>query len=68
MNGVKVTLEQDAFLVGDNMYELSPDFITFIREPNITCKDIEDWEDEKIKVFYGTLVMIQEQVMRKAKF
>ena len=49
MNGVDITLEQNAFLVGDNIYELSDGFINFFTNQNITYEDIGD-EDEERKI------------------
>ena len=42
MNGVDKTLEQDAFLFEDNIYEFSDDFIIFLTNPDIKYEDIGD--------------------------
>ena len=54
MNDVDITLEQNAFSVGDNLYEFSLDFINFPTNPNIIYEDISDEDEEKIrKIFEG---------------
>ena len=42
MNGVNITLEQGAFIVKDNIYELSDEFINFLTNPNIKYGEIEE--------------------------
>ena len=49
MNGVKLIYQENAFIVKDNIYELSDEFINFLTNPNIKHGEIE--EDEKIKRF-----------------
>ena len=50
MNDVDITLEQGAFLVRDNIYELSDVFINFLTNPNIKYGEIEE-DENKIKKF-----------------
>ena len=50
MNGVDITLEQGAFLVRDNVYELSEGFTDFLTKSNITYDNIEE-DGNKIKRF-----------------
>ena len=50
MNGVKLIYQENAFVVKDDIYELSDEFINFLPNPNIKYGEIE--EDEiKIKRF-----------------
>ena len=66
MNGVDITLEQNAFLVNDKIKEFSDGFIHFLTNPNITHENIEDEEDKKITDLFGLLDKIQEHVIREA--
>ena len=53
MNGVKLVYQKNAFIVKDNIYELSDEFINFLTNPNIKNikhGEIEDVEN-KIKRF-----------------
>ena len=50
MNGVNITLEQDAFLVRDNVYEFSEVYTDFITKSNITYDNIDE-DENKIKRF-----------------
>ena len=45
MNGVKLIYQENEFIVKDNIYELSDEFINFLTNPNIKHGEIE--EDEK---------------------
>ena len=50
MNGDKLIYQENAFIVKDNVYELSDEFINFLTKPNVKHGEIE--EDEiKIKRF-----------------
>ena len=50
MNGVKLIYEEIAFIVKDNIYELSDEFINFLTNPNIKHGEIEE-DENKIKRF-----------------
>ena len=50
MNGVKLIYQEKAFIVKDNIYELSDEFINFLTNPNIKHGEIEENEN-KIKRF-----------------
>ena len=50
MIDVDITLEQGAFLVKDNIYEVSDVFINFLTNPNIKYGEIEE-DENKIKMF-----------------
>ena len=41
MNGVKLVYQENAFIVKDNIYELSDEFINFFTNPNIKHGEIE---------------------------
>ena len=45
MNGVKVTCQENSFIVKDNIYDFCDGFINFLTNPNLTYGDID--EDEK---------------------
>ena len=54
LNDVDITLEQNAFSIGDNLYEISHDFIKFLTHPNITYEDISnEYEEKNWKIFVG---------------
>ena len=68
VNGVNVTLEQDAFLVGDYIFEFSDDFINFLTGPDIKYEDIEDEDAEKnIKIFLRDIRYDTWKVTRKVE-
>ena len=48
MNGVKLIKQENAFIVKDNIYELSDEFINFLTNPNIKHGEIEA-DENKIK-------------------
>ena len=50
MNGVKQIYQENAFIVKDNIYELSDEFINFHTNPDIKHGEIED-DENKIKRF-----------------
>ena len=50
MNGVKLIYQENAFIVKDNIYELSDEFINFLTNPNIKHGEIEE-DENKIKSF-----------------
>ena len=50
MNGVKLIFQENAFIVKDNIYELSDEFINFLTNPNIKYGEIEE-DENKIKRF-----------------
>ena len=50
MNGVKLIYQVNAFIVRDNIYELSDEFINFPTNPNIKYGEIEE-DENKIKRF-----------------
>ena len=50
LNGVNITLEQGAFFVKDNIYDLSEGFTNFLTKPNVTYDDIEE-DENKIEMF-----------------
>ena len=50
MNGVKLIYQENSFIVKDNIYELSDDFINFLINPNIKYGEIEE-DENKIKRF-----------------
>ena len=50
MNGVKLIYQENAFIVKDNIYELSDEFINFLTNHNIKHGEIEE-DENKIKVF-----------------
>ena len=50
MNGVKLVYQENAFMVKDNIYELSEEFINFLINPIIKHGEIEEGEN-KIKRF-----------------
>ena len=50
MNGVKLIYQENAFIVKDNIYELSDEFINFLTNPNIKHGEIEE-DENKIKRF-----------------
>ena len=52
MNGVELIYQENAFIVKDNIYELSDEFINFLTNPNIKHGEIEEDENKK-KVFKG---------------
>ena len=51
VNGVDITLEQGAFLVGDNVYEFSEGFTDFLTKTNVTYDDKIEEDENKIKRF-----------------
>ena len=51
MNGVDITLEQGAFLVGDNVYEFFRRFIDFLTKTNVTYDDKVEEDENKNKRF-----------------
>ena len=48
MNGVKLIYQENAFIVKDNIYELTDEFISFLTNPNIKHGEIEE-DENKIK-------------------
>ena len=50
MNGVKLIYQESAFIVKDNIYELSDEFINFLNNPDIKHGEIEE-DENKIKRF-----------------
>ena len=50
MNGVKLTDQENALIVKDNIYELSDEFINFLTNPDIKYGEIEE-DENKIKKF-----------------
>ena len=50
MNGVKLIYQENSFIVRDNIYELSDEFINFLTNPNIKYGEIEE-DENKIKRF-----------------
>ena len=50
INGVKLIYQENAFIVKDNIYELSDEFINFLTNPNIKHGEIEE-DENKIKRF-----------------
>ena len=50
MNSVKLIYQENAFIVKDNIYELSDQFINFLTHPNIKHGEIEENEN-KVKRF-----------------
>ena len=50
MNGVILIYQENAFIVKDDIYELSVEFINFLTNPNIKHGEIED-DENKIKRF-----------------
>ena len=50
MNGVKLIYHENIFIVKDNIYELSDEFINFLTNPNIKHGEIEE-DENKIKRF-----------------
>ena len=51
MNGVEVTYHDNSFIVRENRYELTLEFVHFLSNPNLKNESIEDDEDKKIKRF-----------------
>ena len=49
-NGVKLFYQENAFIVKDNIYELSDEFINFLTHPKIKHGEIEE-DENKIKSF-----------------
>ena len=47
MNDVDITLEQNAFSIGDNLYEFSHDFINFLIKTTMAYEDLLDGDEEK---------------------
>ena len=50
MNGVKVTYQENSYMVKDNIYKFSDEFIIFLTNPNVTYGDIEE-DENKVKRF-----------------
>ena len=50
MNGVELIYQENAFIVKDNIYEFSDEFINFLTNPNIKYGNIEQ-DENKIKKF-----------------
>ena len=50
MNGVKLIYQENAFIIRDNIYELSDEFINFLTNTNIKHAEIEE-DENKIKRF-----------------
>ena len=50
MNGVKLIYQENAFILKDNIYELSDEFINFLTNPNIKHGEIEE-DENKMKRF-----------------
>ena len=50
MNGVKLIYQENAFIVKDNLYELSDEFINFLTNPDIVYGEIQE-DENKIKRF-----------------
>ena len=46
MNGVKLIYQEKSFIVKDNIYELSDEFINFLTNPNIKYGEIEEDENK----------------------
>ena len=51
MNGVKLIYQENAFIVKDNLYELSDEFINFLTNPDIKYGEIQE-DEKKIKRFF----------------
>ena len=50
MNGVKLIYQENAFIVKDNIYEFSDEFINFLTNPTIKHGEIKE-DENKIKRF-----------------
>ena len=50
MNGVKLIYQENAFIVKDNLYELSDEFLNFLTNPDIKYGEIQE-DENKIKRF-----------------
>ena len=50
VNGVKLIYQENAFIVKDNIYELSDEFLNFLTNPNIKHGEIDE-DEKKIKRF-----------------
>ena len=50
MNGVKLIYQENSFIVKDNIYELSDEFINFLTNPNKKYGEVEE-DENKIKRF-----------------
>ena len=50
MNGVKLIYQENSYIVKDNIYELSDEFIIFLTNPNIKYGQFEE-DENKIKRF-----------------
>ena len=48
MNGGKLIYQENAFIIKDNVYELSDEFINFLTNPNIKHGEVEE-DENKIK-------------------
>ena len=51
MNGVKLTYQENSFIVKDNIYKFSDGFIYFLTNPNVTYDDKIEEDENKIKRF-----------------
>ena len=51
MNGVKLIYQENAFIVKDNIYELSDELINFLTNPNIKHGEIKE-DENKLKRFF----------------
>ena len=51
MNGVKLTYQENSFIVNDNIYKFSDGFINFLTNPNVTYDDKIEEKENKIKRF-----------------
>ena len=67
IDGVKVTYDDNSFIVKDNIYKFTRDFNIFLTNcPNIKNEDIENEEDEKnLNDFYEPSIMIREKVIKE---
>ena len=45
MNGFVLTLEEDVFFVGDNVYKFSDGFVNFLTNSDIKYEDIADKDE-----------------------
>ena len=50
MNGVELIYQENAFIIKDNIYVLSDEFINFLTNPNIKHGEIEE-DENKIEMF-----------------
>ena len=68
MNGVKLIYQENAFIVKNNIYELSDEFINFLTNPNIEYGEIEEDENKIIKFLFDMAYDLGKRDKKSARY